>query len=146
MALDTSIYERARRGIRNQYTSQAAANQTGRFVSQQRGARDISDYKRQFYRGYPAYASTYGRRGAAGPGVQSGVYQQAMSNYLGDYTRNLGRMQNDYRAADWQYGLTANQLLAQRNQGYIDLEMQKAKDIAGVGSWLKQLKAIYGGL
>jgi hypothetical protein len=146
MALDTSIYERARRGIRNQYTGQSAANEMGRFVSQQRGARDISDYKRQFYRGYPSYAAGYGRRGAAGPGVQSGVYKQAMSNYLGDYTRNLGRAQNDYRYNQYQYGLNADQLRAQRNQGYADLEMQKAKDIAGVGSWLKQLKAIYGGL
>jgi hypothetical protein len=118
MAIDTSVYERKRRDINQDYTTQSATNAYSRFLSQQRGQRNIADYTRQYgrqsedlnraygrntadytqnyQRGAPKLTAAYGNRGLATGGVQSGVYGKAMQNYVGDYNQQMGRATEDY--------------------------------------------------
>ena len=91
MALDTSIYERRRRDVNADYTDRAATNAYSRFISQQRGERGIQDYTQSFSRNTPKFTAGFGKRGLTGGGVKTGIYQNAMKNYLGDYNQNLNR-------------------------------------------------------
>lgn len=145
MAVDTSIYERQRRGINEDYGSKAATNAYSRFISQQRGERGISDYTQSFTRKLPSFSASYGRRGLTGPGVRTGIYQKAMKNYLGDYNQNLNRMYADQATEARQYDLTEAQLAAARDRALTDLEADKAKEIAMAASYLSALKPTFAG-
>ena len=140
MAIDESIYESQRRSVTNRYTQQAATNALGRFVSQQRGDRGIADYQRDFGRSMPSYTANYGKRGLAGSGVQSGVYNNAMRSYVGDYSQNLNRMYADQQSELNQYDLNTANYEAERQQALADIEATKARDIANAASYLQALK------
>jgi len=145
MALDLNPYQAARRGIRNQYQSQMAQNDYARTISQQRGQRQIADYRRDWTRTVPQFTSGYGQRGLAGPGVRSGVYARAMNQYLGDYERNRGRMQQDYTTNMNEFRLRGGQLGAEKEQALADVQARKARDMALAGVYLKNLRPLYGG-
>lgn len=145
MAIDTSVYERQRRGIDEDYSTRAATNAYSRFLSQQRGQRNIADYTRDFGRKAPNLTASYARRGLAGPGVQSGVYGRAMQNYVGDYQQNLSRQYADQAGEARQFDLTGAQLAAARDRALADMETDKAKEIAAAASYLSALKPQFGG-
>ena len=96
MTIDSGYYEGARRGINDQYAAQMAANTYSKSLSQTRGKRSLSEMQTGFKRSIPGFTSQWGQRGLGGGGIKSGVMQQAMGNYLGDYTRNYGYAQNDF--------------------------------------------------
>ena len=145
MAIDPAAYEGKRRAIGSQYNQQTAANELGRFVGQQRSQRDLSDYQMNFKRSIPQYTAGYNRRNLAGSGVQSGVYQKAMSNYLGDYARNYGRLQTDYDMGQQQYAENDAQFAAERDAALAQLEYDKANEIANTAAQLSALRPYYGG-
>ena len=145
MALDTSIYEAQRRGINQDYSTKAATNAYSRFLSQQRGDRAIADYSRDFKRQMPGVTAAYAKRGLTGGGVQSGVYGNAMKNYVGDYQQNLSRQYADQATEGRQYDLTAAQLTAARDRALADMETDKAKEIANAAQYLSMLKPTFGG-
>lgn len=145
MALDTSVYERQRRGIEDDYSTKAATNAYSRFLSQQRGDRNIADYTRDFQRKAPGVTAAYGKRGLAGGGVQSGVYGKAMQNYVGDYQQNLSRQYADQATEGRQYDLTGAELASSRDRALSDMETDKAKEIANAASYLAALKPQFGG-
>ena len=140
MAIDTSVYERQRRGITEDYGAKSATNAYSRFLSQQRGERGINDYTKSFQRSVPSYTAKYGRRGLTGGGVKTGIYQNAMRNYLGDYNQNLNRMYADQASEGRQYDLTEAQLTAARDRALADMETDKAKEIAMAATYLSALK------
>ena len=140
MAIDTSVYERQRRGINDQYTQQAATNAFGRFISQQRGERGIADYTRDWKRSTPKFTASYARRGMAGSGVRSGVYNQAMRNYVGDYQQNLNRQYADVAQQGQQSDLELANYTAARDRAIADMEADKAREIANAAQYLTALK------
>ena len=145
MGFDTSVYERQRRAAGTQYTNQAAINALGRFNAQQRGNRQIADYKQSFQRQMPTFTSSYQRRGLAGAGVQSGVYQNALRNYTADYSQQLNRANADMQSELNQYDLTAAQQQADYNRTLADIEIDKAKEIANAAQYLTAMKTQFGG-
>jgi len=145
MAIDTSVYERQRRGIEDDYSTKAATNAYSRFLSQQRGDRSIADYTRDYRRKAPNLTAAYGRKGLAGGGVQSGVYGRAMQNYVGDYQQQLSRTYADQATEQRQYDLSDAQLTASRDKALSDMEVDKAKEIALAASYLTALKPTFGG-
>jgi hypothetical protein len=140
MPIDESIYETQRRAANYGYSQQAATNALGRFVSQQRGNRQIADYTQNFQRQAPSYTASYARRGLAGSGVQSGVYGNAMRNYVGDYNQNLNRMYADQSTEANQYDLNLANFGAQRDIALADIETNKQRDIANAAAYLNALK------
>ena len=140
MAIDTSVYERQRRGITDDYATRAATNAYSRFLSQQRSERGLADYQRDFRRQTPRFTASYARRGMAGGGVRSGVYNQAMRNYVGDYGQNLNRMYADQASELRQFDLTAAEQAAAKDRALADVEMDKQREIANAALYLTALK------
>lgn len=145
MAVDTSVYERQRSGINQDYAAKSATNAYSRFLSQQRGDRSIADYSRDFQRKLPSVTAAYGRKGLTGPGVTSGVYGRAMQNYVGDYQQQMDRTLADQQTDLRQYDLTEAQLASARDRALSDMETDKAKEIAMAASYLTALKPQFGG-
>lgn len=143
---DSGSYERQKRDVEYDYGTQSATNAYGRFLSQQRGERGLGDMSRQFGNSYAPYKAQFGQRGLAGNGIQSGVQQQAMSNYVGDYARNYGYAQQDMTQQLQQYDQNQNNFDAFRQQSLADIEAQKAQSIANDAQALEYLRQLVGGL
>lgn len=139
-------YERQKRDIEYNYSNAATQNAYGRFLSQQRGERSLGDMSRNFGRSYAPYKAQFGNRGLAGAGINSGVQQQAMSNYLGDYARDYGRQQQDITQGLQQYDSELDNLSAFRQQSLADLEAEKAQGIANDARMIEYLRELVGGL
>ena len=143
---DAGNYERQKRDVEYDYGNQVATNAYGRFLSQQRGERGLGDMTRNFQQGYAPYKAQFGQRGLAGPGVNSGVQQQAMGNYVGDYARNYGWGQQDLTQQLQQYDQQRMGFDAFRQQSLADIEAQKAQQIANDAQALEWLRQMVGGL
>ena len=146
MAYDYGNYERSKNDANYRYGTESATNAYGRFISQQRGSRDLGDMSRNFGRQMPLQKSQFGQRGLAGPGVQSGVMQNSMNNYLGDYARGYGRQQQDTTQQLQGYDLNQDNLNSWYQQSLGDIEGQKARDIAMDASQIDALRQQVGGL
>lgn len=142
---DTGRYEASRRGINSQYGSESATNAYGRFLSQQRGSRQLSDQTRTFKRSMPGFTSQFGARGLSGPNAQSGVMQRSMQNYVGDYYRNQARTGQDMTQGLQQYDLEQARLDDWRQGSLADLQLQRTQDIASAAQNLEALKTYFGG-
>ena len=139
MAVDTSAFEAKRRTVNDQYARQTANNAYARFLSQQRGDRGIADFRQDFSRKAPKFTASFGQRGLTGGGVRSGSYQRALQNYLGDYTRDLGRAHEDQQQSLRQYDLNDADYATARNSALADIEMEKARQIAMTAENLRAL-------
>lgn len=139
-------YEAARRGIEQKYTTDAATNAYGRFLSQQRGQRGLSDMTDTFKRQYAPYRSSFAARGLSGGNVTSGVTQNAMRNYVGDYYREFGRGQQDLAQNLQQYDLGQAQLDSWRQDELSNLQLRQAQEIASAAQNLEALRAYLGGI
>jgi hypothetical protein len=143
---DYGGYERQRGDINYKYSTDAATNAYGRFISQQRGERNLGDMKQNFGRAYPNYKSQFGQRGLAGGGINSGTMQQSMNRFVGDYAQQYQRGQQDMTQGLQQYDLNQMNLDQWRQQALQDVEQQKANDIANAAMNLQYWKQALGGL
>ena len=144
--VDSGYYEAQRRGVEDTYAAGMAQNAFSRTLSQTRGNRSLADMSRGFQRQLPTFTSSFGQRGFGGGGVRSGVMQQSMSNYLGDYTRDYGNAQNDLTDTLRGYDLAGAQLGAQRTNSLADIELARNREIAFAAQNIEALRAMLGGL
>lgn len=145
MAVDMSRFEGRRRAIGDEYAGKKVAADFGRFTSQQRFARDKSDYTRSFRRGQSGFMNNFAQRGMTGGGVRSGAFERALSNRVGDFQRNMGRMEVDQQQASQGFDLQNAQIDAWRNSALADLEMEKAREIAMAALNIQAIRPIIGG-
>lgn len=145
MAYDYGGYERAKGDVDYKYSRDAVNNAYGRFISQQRGNRQLGDMTRQFGRGHPQVSSQFNRRGLSGANT-SGVQRSAMQQYVGDYGRDFMRGQQDLTQQLQQYDLGQADLDQWRNQSLGAIEAQKANDIANAAEGIQYIKSIFGGM
>ncbi len=146
MAYDYGGYERQKGDINYKYTTDAANNAYGRFISQQRGQRNLGDKERSFKRNWAPYKAEFSQRGLQGPGISSGVAQKSMQNYMGDYGRDYLRTQQDLTQNLQQYDQNQSNLDAWRSNALVDLESDKSNQIAMAAQNLEALRALFGGL
>ena len=99
-----------------------------------------------FKRALPGFSSQFGQRGFGGGIGRSGVMQQAMGNYLGDYTRQYGQAQSDLAEQMRQFQLNANQFGAQRRSGLADIELDRNREIAFAAQNIAALRPLLGGV
>lgn len=144
-APDLSPILGAQNAARNEYAAKSAANTFSRTLSQQRGNRQLGDMRRSFGRQLPSFTASFGRRGLSGPGIRSGVMQRAMNNYIGDYTRDLGRAQGDLDNEMRQFDFNQARFAAERDNALASLEAQKAAMIAQTAQHILGLKPMMGG-
>lgn len=146
MAGDLSPILRQQSDAAFNYGMNTAQNAYDKSFFKRRGKRQMNDFSEGFGRQVPSFTAQQTQRGLGGGGIQSGVMQRAMRDFVGDYTRDLGRMQEDYNRGltqfDVQQGLFDDRYRATLD----DLELQKALSIASTADGLMQLKKLYGGL
>jgi hypothetical protein len=143
--VDLLGYGRQKNKIYDDYSRQSAANAFGRQQAQQRGSRDLGDFTQGFQRTLPKFTAGFGRRGLAGGGVQSGVMRQAMQDYVGDYTKQLGYMQGDMSDSMHQFDLNQAGFTASRDSALDGLEADKTAMIAQTAANISALKPYMGG-
>ena len=136
----TSSYNRGVRGVNDDFAAKRTANTFSRGLSQRRGSRQMGDATRSFRRQVPSMQQNFAGRGIA----NSGVYKRAMQNFTGDYTRNLGRMQEDLDSAGYQFDLQDRQLVAERDRVLQEMELAKAQQIAMTAQHIQGLKPYMG--
>lgn len=144
--VDSGYYEAQRRGVEDTYAAGMAQNAFSRTLARQRGNRGLNLMQTSFNRELPTFTSGFAQRGLGGGGIQSGVMQRSMSNYLGDYTRDYANAQQDLTDQMRQYDLGDAQLGAQRRSSLADIELSKSRDIAFAAQNIEALRGIFGGL
>jgi hypothetical protein len=145
VTVDSGYYEAQRRGVENQYATNMAANAYSQTMARNRGNRDLELMQSTFKRGVPSFTSGFGQRGFGG-GIKSGVMQQSMSNYLGDFQRTFSGAQSDLTESLRQYDLSAAQMGAQRTSALADLELEKAREISFAAQNIAALREMFGGM
>lgn len=143
MALDTSKYESGRRKVNDEWGAKRAANEFGRFTSQQRFSRDIGDFKQNFGDQQGGFMGAQARRGLTGGGVNSGSFQQALQKRATGFTQNLGRMQQDAASQQQQYQMDAGNIDRWRGEALADIEASKQRDIAMAALQLQSLRPLF---
>lgn len=88
------------RGAGLQRDAQLAQNAYSRFLSQDRGTRQLGDLNRGMERGLQGFAS-FGKRGLQ----NSGIFNQAQSDYAQNWTRQQNAIQNQMLQASRQADL-----------------------------------------
>jgi len=143
---DYGGYERKRSDVDYKYSNDSTQNAYGRFLGQQRFERGRQDADRQFKRSYTPYKASFAQRGMAGGGINSGVMNEQMGRFVGDYGRDSARAYQDQTLQNQQYDLQQANLDQWRNQALSGIEADKANDIAWAAQNLASLKELFGGL
>ena len=138
-------YGQRKRSALSQYGAKAAQSAYSQFLSQQRGNRQVFDINKQFEKQAPRVVSQYTRRGLAGPGVQSGIYNQGLTDFANQKTEavntsqmgtvddiNQAKLGDAYDFADYQSQIDA-------------LEIEKNTNIANTAASLTAWKPFLGG-
>jgi hypothetical protein len=144
--VDSGYYESQRRGVEEEYGANMATNAYARTLSQQRGNRNLGLMRTGFERSVPGFSAGFGQRGFGGGGVNSGVVQRSMSNFLGDFTRDYSSAQNDLTEQLRGYDLQSAQLGSQRTSALADIELAKAREVAFAAQNIEALRSLLGGV
>lgn len=138
-------YGQKKRALGEQNAAALARNAYTQFLSQQRGNRQKFDIRQGYERQVPKVMSSFLRRGLAGPGVKSGIYQRGLTDLATQNLEDLTRAQQDVDAELGQSNLEKAQLNADYQQQLADLEAQKQLAIANAAATLTSFKPFLGG-
>lgn len=111
--------------------NRSIANQQAATLGQQRGTRKMSDITKQYVEGFAPKMAQYGKRGLAGPSVNSGIQRSGLEKYatnlqssLGAETLNLqdqlNQISGDEAASESELQQYINDLALAKNQRIID--------------------------
>ena len=139
-------YDAQASDLQYRYNTDRANNAYGRFLSQQRGSRSLSDINTNYKRGLPNVKGDFARRGLAGPGITSGAMRRSIGNYLSDYALTYGRSQQDAQQEAAQYDQGGAQLDSYYQQQLAAIQQQKQTEIANTAASIEALRGILGGL
>lgn len=145
MALDFMGFEQRKRAATGAYGAKAAQNAYAQFLSQQRGARKTFDVKQQYERQAPKVVSSFTKRGLAGPGVMSGVYETGLQRFGEQNIRDLGDIANMQDEEMNRLKFEDAQARAEYDQQIADLEAEKQAAIAQAAATLSAFKPFLGG-
>jgi len=82
-------------------------------------------------------------RGLTGGGVRSGAFQSALKRRVGDHTRYMGRMADDFGAEQREFDFASSNIDRQREQALLAIEERKQNEIAMQALMLKAYAPIY---
>jgi hypothetical protein len=145
MATNFFPYQSAKRDLTSQYGASASRNAYAQFLARTRGNRKITDVKEQYGRQFPGFVSNYQQRGLAGPGVQSGIYQQALSDFAKRQFTDVNTVQQGINDEINNLRMQQQNAEALYKQQLAELELQKARDIANQAALLNSFKPFIGG-
>lgn len=134
-------YEPRRRAAAGQRDAMLAQNAFSRFLSQQRGSRQISDLDRGMARGVEGVSAGYGRRGLR----NSGIMGEGMREYARGWQTNRNDMMQ--ALADKLNELNLSDARANADFAAIEAEIegQKQRDILATAASLAGMRPFLGG-
>ena len=142
--IDFSPYEAKRRTAFDQLSAGSSRNAYAKFLSKQRGDRNLEMMKGGFQKQLPTYVSGLSQRGLAGPNVRSGILDRTLNDAAVGFQNNY----NDATDAlnQEQAGFDTNQ--ANYNDAYNntinDIESEKARIMRETAYSLNAFKPFLG--
>jgi hypothetical protein len=133
-------YNQKKRAAGSGYASKQAANTYARFLSQQRGARKKFDLQQGYEKQAPKIVGGYTKRGLAGPGVKSGIYDKGLTDFAQQNFRDMADLNSEQDMEMQQFDLSSRQAQAEYDQQIAELEAQKQASIANAAATLSAFK------
>jgi hypothetical protein len=87
--------------LQNRYAQDSAQSEYGRFMGQQRYARNREGMNRDFMQRFPRFTGQWA--GRLGSGVKSGVFKQGLTDNVNNFNRALGEVDTDQAASEGQF-------------------------------------------
>lgn len=114
------------------------ANQQAAMLGQQRGSRRIADITKAGVQGYNPLVSSYGRRGLAGPNVQSGITRKGLADYAAGLQAQLGAEQIGIQDELNKIAMEESVQQADLESYLAEQRLQKQRDIINAATQLQQ--------
>lgn len=143
--IDLSPFTRARRTATNAYAADSAMRAYARLLSQQRGARQITDVNKQYAAQTPRLISSYGQRNLAGPNISSGVYSRGLQEFAAKQYSDVNSLQERINEQLQKIDLQQTRARESWQSRLADIEMQKQAKIAQTAAELRNMKPLMGG-
>lgn len=140
MAFNYLPYQQKASALETGLNSKLNANTYARFLNKQRGNRQMFETRQQFERQTPGVIGSFTKRGIAGPGVRSGIFQRGMDEFGRQQFNALQGVQDTVDEGENQLKQQEDELRAQYAQDTADLELQKNAQIAQSAATLAALK------
>ena len=116
--------------LQNKYNQDNAAQEYGRFISQQRFGRQFDGMNRSYMRAFPKFTGGWARR--LGSDVKSGVFNQDLANNVNDYGRQVNQLTEDQASTMGNFQVTQAQRDAAYQRALLALNEQLAAERAAV--------------
>ena len=133
-------YNQKKRAAGSGYASKQAANTYAQFLSQQRGARKKFDIQQGYEKQAPKVVGGFTKRGLAGPGVKSGIYQRGLTDFARQNFTDLSDLNRDQDEEMQRLQFEGRQNTAEYDQQIAELEAQKQASIAQAAATLSAFK------
>ena len=143
--LDYLGYNQRKRAATGSYGAKAAQNAYAQFLSQQRGSRKKFDIQQQYEKQAPKVVSSFTKRGLAGPGVTSGVYERGLQDFGQENLRDLSDLQSAQDEEMNRLKFEDAQAKADYDMEIAELEAEKQASIAQAAATLAAFKPFLGG-
>jgi glycosylphosphatidylinositol transamidase (GPIT) subunit GPI8 len=140
MAFNYLPYQQKASALESGLNSKLTANAYARFLNKQRGNRQMFDTRQQFEKQTPGVIGSFTKRGLAGPGVRSGIFQRGMDEFGTQQFNALQNVQDTMNQGESELNQQEADLRAQYKQDIADLEMQKNAQIAQSAATLSAFK------
>jgi hypothetical protein len=141
MAYDPSAYEARRRALMNNYANTGAQSVYQRYLDAQNSQRQYADLNTQFEQQAPKVVSGWGRRGHVGPGVQSGAFRKAMSDFAKNRAKTTAEAQRGINQSTQMFDLQERTREDSFQNDLRDLEMEKSREIDAAAQDLMRYRA-----
>jgi hypothetical protein len=143
--IDLSPYTRARRTATNAYAADSAMRAYARLLSQQRGARQITDLNKQYADQTPRLMASYGQRNLAGPNISSGIYSRGLQDFAAKQYSDANSLQSRINEQLQKIDLQQTRARESWQNRLADIEMQKQAKIAQTAAQINRMKPLMGG-
>ena len=134
-------YETKRRSAQMTRDATLSQNAFSRFLSQQRGTRDLADLERNAVGGLEKLGGGYAKRGLR----HSGIFQQGQAEYGQQWMQGRQDVNDGLMQAMRQYDMSDSTANATYMSTEADLQQQKQAEILAMASQLQAFKPFLGG-
>lgn len=142
---DYTGYNQRVRAAGSNYGAKTAQNAYARFLSQQRGSRKKFQLQQDYEKQTPRVVGSFTKRGLAGPGVQSGIFNKGMTDYAQKQFQDMADINTEQDQEMQRLALDDAQTKAEYDQQIAELESQKQAAIAQAAATLSAFKPFLGG-
>jgi hypothetical protein len=116
------------------------ANTQSAMLGQQRGSRKLADISRKYVEGFGPKMAQYGRRGLAGPNVQSGIQRKGLEQYARGLQESLGAETTNIQDELNRISMEEANNQADLEAYIADLKLRKNQSIVDAATALRQLQ------